>query len=579
MSFHELAHRALVRFPPVSAADSRHALAIQRALDAFQQLRFGGASDELFSAITRHIIEITGAQRACVIVIGESGELAVKAGCWASFPDKPILLSELSQTVVRKVRERPQALRWSPVPVTDDTDPVQGLSEAELRGAASIRLSRQSILCVPMLRRGTLYGMLYADNHDTALAFTKFDREVLTLFAEQVAATVEAQQLLDRTQESLAQVRTLQERLLSGERLRIMGEISSGVAHEFNNLLTAILARLQILSLQTLPEEARSEMALIEKAANDAAEVVRRLQSFSRRQRQVDFARVELSGICQDALEMLAPLWREGLGGRASVEVRMRCAPHVVVRGAPTELRELATNLLKNAIEAVVAGGVVTVETQLRGGEAVLLVRDNGPGVPLELRERVFEEFFTTKGDAGTGLGLCLSRQIAERHGGTIEIQEGRPRGTTICVRLPAATATATQGESTAAVLPATGSSERLRVLVVDDEPDVLSSIMRYLQRLGHEIRGASSAEEALQILASWKPHVVLSDVGMPGMDGLELCAMIGEGPNPIPVVLMSGLADDLADRAKNAGVYELVAKPPRMAELNELLQRAGFPS
>ncbi len=204
---------------------------------------------------------------------------------------------------------------------------------------------------------------------------------------------------------------------------RVMGELAGGVAHEFNNLLTAILARLQLLSLEPLsPSAFQREISMIQKAALDAAEVVRRLQSFSRTQRQTDFQRIELGEICADVVEFLRPLWTgRRLAGRAAISVHLRTTRGQVVLGDPTELREVVTNLLKNALEAIEGGGTIVIsETQVRADHVSLTVEDDGAGISADARAKLFTPFFTTKGERGTGLGLCLAQQIVERHGGEI---------------------------------------------------------------------------------------------------------------------------------------------------------------
>ena len=274
-------------------------------------------------------------------------------------------------------------------------------------------LLRQSILCVPMLRNDVMYGVLYVDT-DRAIAFDRIDLEVLSLFAEQAAAALESTRLLENIQASFLELKTLQDRLVRGERLRVIGEISSGVAHEFNNLLTSILARVQMMSLGSLAGQAQADLALIERAALDAAEVVRRLQTFSRNQRQHDFRVLNMEDVCRDAIDLLRPLWRGGRGGsEQTAVVQLRCETQLQVRGDPTELREVMTNLLKNALEAIEVGGRIGVTAARRGSRRFKSpCATTAVGSRCRFQERGFDPFFTTKGERGTGLGLCLCQQI-----------------------------------------------------------------------------------------------------------------------------------------------------------------------
>jgi signal transduction histidine kinase len=255
-----------------------------------------------------------------------------------------------------------------------------------------------------MLRGSDLYGVMYADSSSGAGSFDAVDLEILCLFAEQGAAAIETSRLLADVQKSYSELKAAQERLLRGERLRVMGEMTSGVAHEFNNLLTAILARVQLMHLGYLPVEVQENLRLIERAALDAAGVVRRLQGFTRFQRQADFQRLDAGEICADVIEMLRPLWA---GRRRSekppVSVRLRAAAGLYVKGDPTELREVITNLLKNSLDALEKGGTVTITTSGRAGRVRIEVVDDGAGIPRELLSKVFDPFFTTKGERELG--------------------------------------------------------------------------------------------------------------------------------------------------------------------------------
>ena len=396
---------------------------------------------------------------------------------------------------------------------------------------------------------------------------------VLSLFSEQAAAALESRRLLDGIQASFAELKSMQDRLVRGERLRVIGELSSGVAHEFNNLLTSILARVQMMSLGTLPSHAREDLELIERAALDAAEVVRRLQSFSRNQRQVDFKIVDIGAICQDAVDLLRPLWRQTSAEASDrVEVRLRSEPELMVRGDPTELREVVTNLLKNALEAIPAGGRITISATRRRGRLNVSVRDTGSGIPPEVIGRVCDPFFTTKGERGTGLGLCLSQQIIERHGGKITVTSPPDAGTTVSFTLPEFSENApTTAPAATPVAPVP--SFRGRVLVVDDDSLVLEPVCAYLARMGFQVARAQSGEEALELLALDVPSVVLSDVGMPGMSGLDLCRRVHELYPGLPVVLMSGWASDVDPaRARAAGASDVLPKPFPMDRATKLL-------
>lgn len=568
---HALAHRALVRPGRTAprtgreggtiAPRERLAEALQHVLEASARMQGANGVRQLLASITQHTIDITGAQRACVVLREADTGLEIQESASVWDDDGPVALRDVSNTVIRRVLETQKPID-RPYVIED---------EDLLQESASIKeLGLLSILCVPLRRRGALYGVLYADS--TAVgAFAPVDVEVLSLFADQAAAAIETSRLVEDVQQSFAELKAMQDRLVRGERLRVIGELSSGVAHEFNNLLTAILARIQMMGLNYLPPEARKDLELVEKAALDAAAVVRRLQSFSRSQRQADFTTVDMAEICRDAVDLLRPLWRkrqQSDSGR--VTVQLRAEPELLVRGDPTELREVLTNIIKNALEGIREEGRITVAARRQRGQVHLAVEDDGAGIPSDVLSKVFEPFYTTKGERGTGLGLSLSRQIVEQHGGTINIDSVVGTGTRAEIRLPAAepTVEVPQQETEDAE-----SAQALRVVVVDDDPDVLKSLCTYLERSGCQVISASNGADGLQLAFEHNPDVVLTDVAMPRMSGIELCRRLHERLPRLPIVLMSGWASDLNHAsAREAGAHDVLSKPFEMPEVTRLL-------
>jgi len=274
-------------------------------------------------------------------------------------------------------------------------------------------------------------------------------------------------------------------------------------------------------------------------------------------------------------MDLLRPLWRgRGSKGHGAINVQLRAEGALPVRGDPTELREVVTNVLKNAIEAVGEQGRITLTAARRRGRVQVRVQDDGPGVPPAMRSRVFDPFFTTKGERGTGLGLCLSQQIVEKHGGSITLDSEPGRGTAVTFQLPVADAAPeAKAPVSAAEAPSRAARAALRVVVVDDDADVLAPLCSYLEKSGYEVHAARDGAEGLEVAAAQAPDVVLTDIGMPVMDGLELCRRLHRKHPRLPVVLMSGWASDVDPRrAKAAGARAYLSKPFAMRQVTELL-------
>ena len=233
--------------------------------------------------------------------------------------------------------------------------------------------------------------------------------------------------------------RRLREQVLHAEKLRAVGEMAAGIAHNFNNVLTTILTRSQLLALQVTDTVAvQRGLTLIEQAASDGAALVRRLQQLARGSAAPERAWLDLNVLVQEVVETTQPLWhdharREG----RPVEMHLTLTPLPRLLGRGAEMREVLTNLLLNAIEAMPKGGQITIRTWVEASSVCLAVGDTGIGMTAEVQHRLFDPFFTTKGARGTGLGLSVSQAIIKGHHGTLTVQSEPDRGATFVITLP----------------------------------------------------------------------------------------------------------------------------------------------
>ncbi len=238
-----------------------------------------------------------------------------------------------------------------------------------------------------------------------------------------------------------AERRAMMEQQAELEKMRSLGQLSAGVAHNFNNVLAAILGRTQLLLRATTDERQRRNLQVIEQAALDAAEIVRRIQTFARRTPTTHFQPVSLAQLITDAIQLTRTRWEDDAranGLHYDVLLTSDCAAPDLVAASASELREVFVNLILNALEAMPTGGQVECRERCEDARLVVEVADTGAGMPPELRARIFEPFFTTKGAEGTGLGLAVSYGIVKRHGGDIEVASEPDAGTTFTLRFPA---------------------------------------------------------------------------------------------------------------------------------------------
>jgi PAS domain S-box-containing protein len=235
--------------------------------------------------------------------------------------------------------------------------------------------------------------------------------------------------------------RQLREQVLQTEKLRMVGEMAAGIAHNFNNVLTTILTRAQILALQGAESTALQRgLNLIAQAASDGATIVRRLQQLARGSGTSELTALDLNAVVQEVVETTQPVWHDHArreGRPVDVCLELTSLPQIVGRAA--ELREVLTNLLLNAVEAMPQGGQLTLRSWLHEREVCLSVSDTGTGMTPEVQRRLFDPFFTTKGVRGTGLGLSVSQALIKGHHGMLTVDSEPGRGTTFLIRLPVA--------------------------------------------------------------------------------------------------------------------------------------------
>jgi len=364
---------------------------------------------------------------------------------------------------------------------------------------------------------------------------------------------------------------------VQSEKLRSLGVMAAGVAHEVNNSLASVLGQADLLLRLTHEPEARRCLEAIITAAEDGAGSVRRIRDFARPSSDGELAPVDLSEIARDVLAATAPRWRDqpARHGRP-IDARLVASSSVWTLGAVTELREALTNLVINAVDALPSGGSIRIDVKERNERAVLAVSDTGTGMTEDVKQRVFDPFFTTKPfGQGTGLGLALVYGIVERHRGEIRISSRPGKGTTFEIDLPAIPPPGSQPNEAQPFL----ATEGLRILVVEDEAMLAEQLRSILSLDGHSIRVCSSGAEALDAL-NQEFDLVITDLGMPGIGGRDVAAAAKARFPNMRVGVVTGWAGDLLESGSPGGpdVDFVVPKPYRIQTIREAVAKA-FPS
>jgi PAS domain S-box-containing protein len=371
----------------------------------------------------------------------------------------------------------------------------------------------------------------------------------------------------------MTETKQLRERLADTERLRALGELASGVAHDFNNLLGAILGRIQLLRKRGFEADVDRDMAVVEKAAMDGRETVRRIQEFSRVRTDRPVSTVDLSEIIRDAVEITRTRWKNDVERRnIAIQVHLECKEVPPVLGNAHELREVYTNLILNAVDAMPNGGDLTLRCYADGDEVTSEVEDSGVGMPEEIRRHLFDPFFTTKGHSGTGLGMSVAYGIVTRHDGTIDVDSKLGQGTRFKLGFPVCRANLEVKGGDGASLPHLVRPGR--ILVIDDETSIAQLLEDALTGVGHSVEIAISGKEGVEMASVSEFDLVMTDLGMPDMSGWEVATTIRKERPEVPVILVTGWGTTLSeDEVERCGISAVVHKP---FEIQELLDTAS---
>ncbi|MBV8855893.1 MAG: PAS domain-containing protein [Acidobacteria bacterium] len=367
------------------------------------------------------------------------------------------------------------------------------------------------------------------------------------------------------------------ERAAQADKLRALGQLASGVAHDFNNALAAILGRAQLLRRSAEGDERLTRgLDIILTAAEDAAATVRRIRSFAQQLPGEGRAEVSVLELLRDAVEITRTRWEnDARAGGLRYDVAVEGDDSLHARGNASELREVFVNLVVNAIDAMPAGGRLDINCGRRGERLRLLFTDTGTGMPEEVRARIFEPFFTTKGVHGTGLGLFVSYGIVERHGGHIAAASQPGRGTTFTIDLPHA-------ETVRPEPPPPPARERhepsraLSVLVVDDEEHVRETLAEMVEAFGHHVRRADGGRAALKALDEGEFDLVFTDLSMPEMDGWEVARAVRRRSPRTRIAVVTGYGRDAARTQGDAPADTVIGKPFDFAQVEEVLTQFG---
>jgi PAS domain S-box-containing protein len=443
----------------------------------------------------------------------------------------------------------------------------------------------RALVAAPLLVETKVFGVLIAARREAG-SFSSDECEFLRQLSEHVALAAHQTQLYGALQSAYEDLRQTQQAVMQQERLRALGQMASGIAHDINNAISPIAIYTDSLLERepSLTPQGRSQLETIQRAIHDVAATVARMREFYRqREPQWELTGVHLNQLVQQVIDLTRARWSDMPQHRGiMIQLRLELTPDPpAVMGVESEIRDALTNLIFNAVDAMADGGTLTLRTQVVSDvlerHIRLEVSDTGVGMNEEARRRCVEPFFTTKGERGTGLGLAMVYGMASRHGAEIEIESELGRGTTVRLSFPApASVTAVPLQNTVvSSVPAP-----LRILVVDDDPLLLKSLRDTLEGDGHTIVAANGGQDGIDrfrtaLTDKQAFDVIITDLGMPYVDGRQVARFVKAASPSTPVILLTGWGHRLmteGDRPEHVDI--LLSKPPKLRGLREALAR-----
>ena len=442
-----------------------------------------------------------------------------------------------------------------------------------------------ALVAAPLMveTRSGVFGVLLVARKDSH-SFSSGDCEFLDQLSEHVSLAVNHAQLHESLKRAYDDLQLSQSAVMQQERLRALGQMASGIAHDINNAISPVVLYVDaILTHETgFSDRARKQLEIIQRATGDVAHTVARMGEFYRqRETQLELGEMNVKEVLIQVLDLTRARWSDMAQQRGVViETKIDDGDeNPVVMGIESELREALVNLVLNATDAMPEGGTLTLRTgyRLESGKdvarrAFIDVMDTGIGMDEATRRRCLEPFFTTKGERGSGLGLAMVYGITQRHGVDIDIVSTPGTGTIFRLIFPLSSPAP---QSTASIrirkIPS-----HTKILLVDDDPLLLSSLRESLVNDGHQVQtangGKAGIEAFMDALRAGTPFpVVITDLGMPHVDGRAVAAAIKAAAPRTVIIMLTGWGQRLVATGEiPAEVTVVLSKPPKMVELRQ---------
>lgn len=430
-------------------------------------------------------------------------------------------------------------------------------------------IENETLISVPLTWSGEVIGVITLWSYNGKI-FQQEDLEVLTIFARQTADAIENAKLFESLERAYEELSATQEQLIMAEKLKALGDMAGGVAHDFNNVLGTVLGRTQLL-LKKIPDPVlQKELLIIEEVTLKGRRTVQRLQDFTHVSSRLQYSKVDLNKVILEAIETTKPAWKD-TAQKTGITINMHSdlSPISIVDGSHEELKEAACNVLLNSVDALPNGGNIWVRTYMENGRVVLQIRDDGMGMDENVKNKLFFPFFSTKGKKGVGMGLAVVYGILFRHQSDISVDSSPGKGATFTFKFNAGQLDYEDDRPLeSAMQPAC-----LSVLLVDDDINLIEVVGDMIEFIGHNCRKAEGGKEALKALAADDFDLVITDLGMPEVGGWEVAGFCRDRHPGTPIILISGWGAQLDSEEALRKVDAILPKPFQLDELKATIE------
>jgi len=359
-----------------------------------------------------------------------------------------------------------------------------------------------------------------------------------------------------------------QEKLIQTEKFKALGEVSAGIAHDFKNILAAIVGRVQLLTAAKDRGKDISEKVLfknleiIEKSADDGVHILSRINEFTKGKSENKFTEIRLGEIIEDTVEMTRPKW-EDIQNDRTIKVKTRLTGDLCITGNRSEMVRVISNLILNAVDAISGDGNINIDAFIEAEYVILRVGDDGIGMDADTVKRIFDPYYTTKGRLGTGLGLAMVYAIINRHNGEITVESEPGIGTVFTIKLPAVI------DSTAVT--------KASVLIVEDDDNLRNVLYDITKSMCDKVMLAGDHAQASDLLSKHSFDLVITDLGLPDRDGWKIIDIVKSASPDCKIVPMTGWNKEIKKQdLVSRGLTQILKKPFSMEQVKDLISQVN---